>query len=158
MMPAEEWLRRLPPRIAGLSTKRACETLPAPPTADSLARAPRTDNRQSLPDRDPRRRRQLSQQAEPRRKAAESFFHGQFADCGTRLPPQDAATGDPQKPRLFGASLEWKKAIDGFFHGQLEQLPDRFSHGRLRVAGLRIGGPRPPCVDIVAQVAAAHLP
>ena len=49
----------------------------------------------------------------------DGFFHGQFADCETRLPPQDAATGDPQKPWLFGASLEWKKAMDGFFHGQL---------------------------------------
>jgi hypothetical protein len=44
---------------------------------------------------------------------------GALADCGTSLPPQDAATGDPQKPRLFGASPEWKKAMDGFFHGQL---------------------------------------
>ncbi|MDA0970154.1 MAG: hypothetical protein O3A60_06935, partial [Planctomycetota bacterium] len=36
-------------------------------------------------------------------------------DCGTRLPPQDATTGDPQKPRLEGASPERKKAMDGFF-------------------------------------------
>jgi hypothetical protein len=26
--------------------------------------------------------------------------------------------GDPRKPRLFGVSPKWKKAMDGFFHGQ----------------------------------------
>ncbi len=41
-------------------------------------------------------------------------------DCGTRLPPQDAATGDLPNPRLCGASLESEKAMDGFFHGQLD--------------------------------------
>jgi hypothetical protein len=44
-----------------------------------------------------------------------------LAGCGKSLPPQDAAIGDPQKPRLFGVSLKWKKAMDGFFHGQLEK-------------------------------------
>ena len=39
--------------------------------------------------------------------------------CGKSLPPQNAAIGDPQKPRLFGVSPKWKKAMDGFFHGQL---------------------------------------
>jgi hypothetical protein len=42
-----------------------------------------------------------------------------LAGCGKSLPPQDAAIGDPQKPRLFGVSLKWKKAMDGFFYGQL---------------------------------------
>ncbi len=42
-----------------------------------------------------------------------------LAGCGKSLPPQDAAIGDPQKPRLFGVSPKWKKAMDGFFHGQL---------------------------------------
>jgi len=32
-------------------------------------------------------------------------------------PPQDAADGNPEKPRLFWVSPEWKKAMDGFFHG-----------------------------------------
>ena len=41
-------------------------------------------------------------------------------DCGTRLLPQDATTGDAQKPQLLGASLEGEKAMDGFFHGQLD--------------------------------------
>jgi hypothetical protein len=27
-----------------------------------------------------------------------------LAGCGKSLPPQDAAIGDPQKPRLFGVS------------------------------------------------------
>jgi hypothetical protein len=44
---------------------------------------------------------------------------GGLAGCGKSLPPQDAAIGDPQKPRLFGVSPKWKKAMDGFFHGQL---------------------------------------
>ena len=47
-----------------------------------------------------------------------------FADCGTRLPPQGAATGDPQKPWLFGASLQWKKS-----HGWL--FPQTVSWTRL---------------------------
>ena len=43
-----------------------------------------------------------------------------LAGCGKSLPPQDAAIGDPQKPRLFGVSPKWKKAMNGFFHGQLD--------------------------------------
>jgi len=31
----------------------------------------------------------------------DGFFHGQFADCETRLQPQDAATGDPPKTSAF---------------------------------------------------------
>jgi hypothetical protein len=41
-----------------------------------------------------------------------------LADCGKSLPPQEAANGDPKKPRLFWASPKWKKAMEGFFHGQ----------------------------------------
>jgi len=37
-----------------------------------------------------------------------------LAGCGKSLPPQDAAIGEPQKPRLVGASPMWKKAMDGF--------------------------------------------
>lgn len=40
-------------------------------------------------------------------------------DSGTRLPPQDAATSAHQKTWIFGVSLEWKKAVEGFCHGQL---------------------------------------
>jgi serine/threonine protein kinase len=32
-----------------------------------------------------------------------------LAGCGKSLPPQDAAIGDPQKPRLFGVSPKWKR-------------------------------------------------
>jgi len=35
----------------------------------------------------------------------------------TDSTPQDAAIGDPEKPWLFWVSPEWKKAMDGFFHG-----------------------------------------
>ena len=42
-----------------------------------------------------------------------------LADCGNRLPPQDAAIGNPENPRRFRGLPEWKKAMDGFFHGQL---------------------------------------
>jgi len=64
-----------------------------------------------------------------------------LADCETSLPPQDAAIGDPQKPRLFGESLKWtlfarvrgQRATEGFFHGQPASLGkglhDRFSTG-----------------------------
>jgi len=43
-----------------------------------------------------------------------------LADCGTRLPPQDAAIADHGKPRLCHRSAKWEKAMDGFFHGQLD--------------------------------------
>ncbi len=42
-----------------------------------------------------------------------------LADCGTSLPPHDAATVDPGNPRRFRRSTKWKKAMEGFFHGQL---------------------------------------
>jgi len=59
--------------------------------------------------------------------AMEGFFHVQLSDCGTSLPPQDAAIGDPQKPWLFGESLKWavfarirgQGAMEDFFHVQL---------------------------------------
>jgi hypothetical protein len=49
---------------------------------------------------------------------------GRLAGCGKSLPPQDAAIGDHQKPRLFGVSLKWKKAMDGFFQVQLGTAVD----------------------------------
>ena len=48
-----------------------------------------------------------------------------LADCGTSLPPQDAAIEDRRKPRLFDRSSKWKKAREGFFHGQ----PGPFAQG-----------------------------
>ena len=46
---------------------------------------------------------------------------GEFdlADCGRSLPPQDAAIGNPENPRRFRVLPKWKKAMGGFFHGQL---------------------------------------
>ena len=38
------------------------------------------------------------------------------------MPPQDGATGELAKDRSFGASLECKKAVNGFFH---EDVDDR---------------------------------
>jgi hypothetical protein len=36
------------------------------------------------------------------------FSHGTLlAGCGKSLPPQDAATSDPQNPRLFEVSPKW---------------------------------------------------
>jgi len=35
-----------------------------------------------------------------------------------KCPPLDAATDTPEKPRLFGGCLKWKKVMDDFFHGQ----------------------------------------
>ena len=55
--------------------------------------------------------------------ATDDSSQSPLADGGTRLPPQDAATGDPPKPLRFGASFESKKAMSGFFHGQPE-APD----------------------------------
>jgi hypothetical protein len=37
---------------------------------------------------------------------------------GSSLPPQEVAVGDPKKPWLFWVSHKWKKAMEGFFHGQ----------------------------------------
>jgi hypothetical protein len=54
------------------------------------------------------------------------------AGCGKSLPPQDAAIGDPQKPRLFGVSPKWNKAMDGFFHGQLAALVPEEAAARIR--------------------------
>ena len=45
-----------------------------------------------------------------------------IADCGRSLPPQDAAIGNPENPRRFRGLPKWKKAMDGFFHGQLARL------------------------------------
>ena len=44
-----------------------------------------------------------------------------LADCGNSLPPQDAATGNPENPRRFPGLPKWKKATEGFFHGQLAE-------------------------------------
>ena len=38
------------------------------------------------------------------------------------LPPQDAAIGNPENPRRFRVLPKWKKAMDGFFHGQLVDI------------------------------------
>ena len=43
----------------------------------------------------------------------------QLADCGNSLPPQDAATGNPENCRRFRWLPRWKKAVEDFFHGQL---------------------------------------
>jgi hypothetical protein len=40
------------------------------------------------------------------------------ATCGSRLPPQDAATGDPEQARLFWPSPTREKATEAFFHEQ----------------------------------------
>ena len=51
-----------------------------------------------------------------------SWTHlNQLADCGNSLPLQEAAIGNPGNPRRFRVLPEWKKAMDGFFHGQLDQ-------------------------------------
>jgi len=42
-----------------------------------------------------------------------------LSGCGNSLPPQDAAIGNPENPRRFRVLPKWKKAMDGFFHGQL---------------------------------------
>jgi len=42
----------------------------------------------------------------------------QFAGCGTSLPAQDALAIDPGNPWRFLRSIKWKKAMEGFFHGQ----------------------------------------
>ena len=49
-----------------------------------------------------------------------------LADCGKSLPPQDAAIGNPENPQRFRVLPKWKKAMDGFFHGQLD-TPARLS-------------------------------
>ena len=54
-----------------------------------------------------------------RRSASHGGTRKRLADCGTSLPPQDAATADRRKPRLFDRSAKWTKAMDGFVHGQL---------------------------------------
>ena len=53
------------------------------------------------------------------------------AACGKSLPPQGAATGNPETPRLFRGLPKWAakwtvvrphtraRAMDGLFHGQL---------------------------------------
>jgi hypothetical protein len=49
----------------------------------------------------------------------EGFVHGQLADGGISLPPQDAEAIDPGNPRRFLRSIKWTKAMEGFVHGQL---------------------------------------
>ena len=44
-----------------------------------------------------------------------------LADCGNSLRPQDAAIGNIENPRRFRGLPKWKKATEGFFHGQLGQ-------------------------------------
>ncbi len=63
-----------------------------------------------------------------------------LAGCGKSLPPQDAAIGDPQKPRLFGVSPKWKKAMDGFFHGQLDPGGSPVCSADVRGRLLLVGG------------------
>jgi 15-cis-phytoene synthase len=46
------------------------------------------------------------------------LFARALADRGTRLPPQDVATGEPGNPRSFLRSPAWKKAISDFCGGQ----------------------------------------
>jgi hypothetical protein len=64
-----------------------------------------------------------------RRTSAVAVSGAGLADCGTSLPPQDAATADRRKPRLcrgfacglrIDRSAKWTKAMDGFVHGQLD--------------------------------------
>jgi hypothetical protein len=45
-----------------------------------------------------------------------------LADCGTGLPPQDAATDDTETPQRFRVLPKWKKPMKGFFHGQFRSL------------------------------------
>ena len=42
-----------------------------------------------------------------------------LAGCGRTLPPQEAAIRNPENPRRFRVLPKWKKATEGFFHGQL---------------------------------------
>ena len=42
-----------------------------------------------------------------------------FADCGNSLPPQEAATGNPESPWRYRVLPKLKKAVEGFSHGQL---------------------------------------
>jgi hypothetical protein len=72
----------------------------------------------------------------------DGFGHGQLADCGTSLPPQDAATTDRRKPRLFARSVKWPKVRDDFGHGQLE-------HVDLILSGTRIVA-RPELADLAS--------
>jgi hypothetical protein len=42
-----------------------------------------------------------------------------IADCAGSLPERDARTVDPGNPWRFLRSTKWKKAMEGFFHGDL---------------------------------------
>jgi hypothetical protein len=44
-----------------------------------------------------------------------------LAGCGTSLPEQDALVIDPGNPWRFLRSIKWKKAMQGFFHEQLDR-------------------------------------
>jgi len=44
-----------------------------------------------------------------------------LAGGGISLPEQDAMAIDPGNPRRFLRSIKWKKAMEGFFHGQPAQ-------------------------------------
>ena len=75
------------------------------------------------------RRQSIAPAAAGHQSAARRGRNARFAfeftappDCGTRLPPHDAATVDRGNPWRFLRSTKWKKAIDGFFHGQPETL------------------------------------
>jgi hydrogenase maturation protein HypF len=64
----------------------------------------------------------LANQAPSTPLAFELQQHSQpwpLGGCVHSLPPQEVAVCDPQKPWL-GGSPKWKKAMDAFFHGQLE--------------------------------------
>jgi hypothetical protein len=114
--------RARPLRVGTLSSGKSRHCLsshgkspvrPRPVNADQSESSPQTTRTPKVF----RGWRSLSQSA-----AAKSFrrrLKAPLAGCGKSLPPQDAAFGDPQKPRLFGGSHKWKKAMDGFFHGQL---------------------------------------
>ena len=58
------------------------------------------------------------------------------ADGETHLPPQEAATADHRKPRLFDRSDTWKMAMEDFFHGQLSTV--------LKLGGSLLGRPTWP--------------
>jgi len=89
-----------------------------------------------------------------------------LSDCGTVLPPQDAAISDPEKPRLFEVSPKWARcgrqsrarAMEGFFHGQLDsEMPAEMSHAptpeSLHSYSLSPGSPRadwPRCGHLLA--------
>jgi len=90
------------------------------------------------------------------RRGRNARFAFEFAtppDCGTRLPPHDAATVDRGNPRRFLRSTKWKKAMDGFFHGQPETLPGRAGFMPRTASSARYSTPRSGANPLRAAIA-----